>query len=110
MGEIFKNARIEKGYTQVQLARKAEITAQGVSGYEKNLKYPREKTLKKVCLCLNLEFDKMVNMIKKQLIEVYKTEVDKKTPISILKIKIIDLIRAKKISKKKLLEIFDILT
>jgi len=53
--EVIQKARLKKGYSQRELARKAGISSLAVNYMEQKKSIPRPKTLFKVCTALDLD-------------------------------------------------------
>ncbi|WP_133966788.1 helix-turn-helix domain-containing protein [Eubacterium limosum] len=48
IGNKIKNARVKKGWTQIDLANKIDMSQAMVAAWEKNVRQPKEKTLRKI--------------------------------------------------------------
>lgn len=48
LGDLIKEARIKKGWTQTELANKIDMSQSMVAFWEKNIRKPKEKTLRRI--------------------------------------------------------------
>lgn len=60
IGESIKKARVERGYSRIRLADKAQITFQTLCKWEKGETYPNIFNLIPVADALNISLDELV--------------------------------------------------
>lgn len=65
-GTILKNARISKGYTQVDLAKLCKRTPTAISLFENNKSTPTISTLELLCPPLELDLNEILENIEKR--------------------------------------------
>lgn len=58
-GVKIKNARLEKGLTQQDLAKIVEVTPESISYYEAGKKTPAHDKLKTICRVLGISMDSL---------------------------------------------------
>lgn len=61
LGTRLKHLRIEKGITQLELAKMAECSNQTIALYEQNKNLKRIKTINKLCHIFNVTADYLIN-------------------------------------------------
>jgi transcriptional regulator with XRE-family HTH domain len=59
-GRLIRDARLRKGMTQVELARKLNVKQGTVGAWEIGYSFPRPKSLVKVCGLLEIPIDEML--------------------------------------------------
>lgn len=57
---MFKEVRIKANLTQVEVARKLNVTQSAVSAWEKGQKFPRKETLQALCKLYNCKVDDLL--------------------------------------------------
>ena len=62
IGDLIKSIRIQKGFTQKQLAEKMNISQQTVAQYEKAKKVPKLETIKKISAALDVPYSDLLNI------------------------------------------------
>lgn len=60
IGSNIKNIRIEKGFTQEELALKCELSKNGIWNYENNKRQPNIDTLEKIANALNVPLSRLL--------------------------------------------------
>lgn len=58
-----QKARIQKGYSQRELARQAGISSLAVNYLEQNKSVPRPATLRKICIALDLDITEICSIV-----------------------------------------------
>jgi len=61
-GEELKAARKKVGMTQEEVAHQVQTTKTAISRYEKNQRLPRSDIFTRLCIVLDIDADKMVNL------------------------------------------------
>ena len=61
-GDKLKALRIEKGWTQQQLASRMELVNATISAYEQGAKYPSVEVLIKICETFNVSADYLLGL------------------------------------------------
>ena len=64
VGQIIKNRRIEKGYTQLDLARKLFVSEKTISRWECGLGYPSMYIIDDICTLLDISCDELLGTSK----------------------------------------------
>lgn len=55
-------ARLKKGYSQRELARRAGVSALAVNYLEQNKSIPRPSTMRKICIALDVDITEICNI------------------------------------------------
>lgn len=59
VGETIKKARLEKGITSIDLAKRLGTSQSAISFIETNKRIPNDKTLKRISECLDIRYDEL---------------------------------------------------
>ena len=62
MKDRLRQARIEKGLTQKQVADKVGVVVSAITNYETGFREPSIETLKKLCVLLNVSADYLIGL------------------------------------------------
>ena len=62
IGKKIKELRIEHNFTQIQMAKKLDMSRTGYASWEQGLSEPSSSDLKKLCVIFNISADELLEI------------------------------------------------
>ena len=70
LGDKLKQLRIDKGFSQAELARRVGITKSMISSYENSMRLPSYDVLLKTARCFHVSTDYLLGITSKRMLDV----------------------------------------